>query len=103
VALPLDVLDAIEFLPEALAEADEAIGWYYARNPAAAADFEAELEHACWQIIEAPYPWPPYRHQTRRFLLHRFPYEVVYREQAPKTLIVAVAHCRRRPGYWKTR
>jgi len=40
---------------------------------------------------------------TRRVLVHRFPYQVVYRLTASEILIVAVAHLKRRPGYWKDR
>lgn len=33
----------------------------------------------------------------------RFPYHVVYLELPDRLQILAVAHDRRRPGYWKTR
>jgi hypothetical protein len=41
-------------------------------------------------------------HGCRVRRLHRFPYLVVYRE-APSLLVVAVAHTRRRSGYWLDR
>lgn len=40
---------------------------------------------------------------TRRNLLRRFPFSVAYRVELQRMLIVAVAHARRRPGYWKPR
>lgn len=64
----------LELLPSALAEAEEAAAWYAER-------------------------WPIYLHGTRRVLLVRFPYLVVYREEPARILVVAVAHARRRPGY----
>jgi hypothetical protein len=33
----------------------------------------------------------------------RFPYSIVYKEAADKIMIVAIAHQRRRPGYWRRR
>lgn len=42
----------------------------------------------------------PYLADTRRYLLRRFPFFVVFREVADRVQIVAVAHARRRPGYW---
>jgi hypothetical protein len=35
--------------------------------------------------------------------LHRFPYRVVSLETGSDVLVVAVAHDRRRPGYWTRR
>jgi len=39
----------------------------------------------------------------RRVLLQRFPFAVVYQVEPELILIVAVAHQRRRPGYWRDR
>ena len=44
-----------------------------------------------------------YLHGTRRILLDRYPYFVVFRELPRKIEIIAIAHCKRRPGYWKGR
>lgn len=40
---------------------------------------------------------------TRRVLVARFPYQVVYRLKPAEIVIVAVAHLKRRPEYWKNR
>ena len=40
---------------------------------------------------------------TRRALVARFPYQLVYRIRPAEIVIVAIAHLKRRPGYWKTR
>lgn len=39
----------------------------------------------------------------RRSLLSRFPYSVIYSVEPECVLIVAVAHQRRRPNYWRKR
>ncbi len=41
--------------------------------------------------------------KTRRLLLPRFPYQIVYRIRPGEIVVVAIAHSRRRPGYWKSR
>ena len=40
---------------------------------------------------------------TRRLLVPRFPYQVVYRLTPSEIVILAVAHLKRRPNYWKNR
>lgn len=41
--------------------------------------------------------------RTRRVLVRRFPYQIVYKVVADEIVIIAIAHLKRRPGYWKTR
>ena len=96
-AAVLDVLSA------AAEEALEAAKWYAARNLVAATAFEIEIRRAFSEIAEAPERWLAHVEGTRRFLLQRFPYEIVYRVQGSRVLVVAVAHCKRRPGYWRER
>jgi len=74
--------------------------WYQARNAEAAEAFMAELDLAIHRIEEAPRQWPPCLAETRRYLLRRFPFFVVFRETDDRLQILAVAHARRRPGYW---
>jgi len=101
--LRLAVAPPLELVPEALAEAEAAAEWYAARSPKAAAGFVAEVEAAIATILRIPAAWPAFDHGTRRYLLRRFPYSVVYRIDPDRILIVAVAHGHRRPGYWRTR
>ena len=89
--------------PAALAEAETAERWYGERSESAATEFLAEIDRALSAITESPDRWPVYLASTRRFLLKRFPFAVVYRDLDSYIHIVAVAHGRRRPGYWKAR
>lgn len=93
----------LEYLEDALQEAETAARWYAERSVTAAAGFSDEIDAAESAIVRLPEAWPPFDHGTRRYLLHRFPFSVVYRVEARRILIVAVAHARRRPGYWKAR
>ncbi|MFH1115473.1 MAG: hypothetical protein V1792_16315 [Pseudomonadota bacterium] len=62
------------------------------KNLSAAAEFRAELDHAMVSIAHAPKMWPSHIRGTRRFLLRRFPFAVIYREAADAIEVVAIAH-----------
>lgn len=89
--------------PDAVAEARAAAQWYRERSPLAADAFLAELDRAVERIAENPEMYPHYVLGTRRYLLQHFPFYLVYREVAGKLQLVAIAHGRRRPEYWKKR
>ena len=91
------------FLPAARAEVREAFDWYHARSPRAAARFLAEVNRATLLIRETATVWPVFEAGTRRYILNGFPYSVIYREVGDDLHVVAVAHHRRRPGYWHSR
>jgi plasmid stabilization system protein ParE len=93
-----------EFHGEASAEYDAAFDWYLERSPDAALRFDAEVDRALAQIIQAPQRWAAGPHSTRRFLLRQFPFTLIYRERRSGEIqILAVAHTSRKPGYWKVR
>ena len=94
---------SVVFHPEALQEAEAATVWYARRSPRAAEEYLHELERAIDEIVSAPGRWPTFDLETRRILLRRFPYQVVYRETSQVIEVIAVAHGRRRPGYWRGR
>jgi toxin ParE1/3/4 len=93
----------LELHPEALAEADSALLWYRERSAKAARAFIAEIQRALNRVVESPQRWPVAKAGWRRYPLRRFPYFVVYQEMPDYILILAVAHGRRRPGYWRAR
>jgi plasmid stabilization system protein ParE len=49
--------DAVDLHDEASAEYDVAFDWYLQRSPDAALKFDAEVERALAQIIQAPQRW----------------------------------------------
>ena len=73
------------------------------KSALAAGAFLAELDLAVERIAENPEMYPHYIRGTRRYLLQRFPFYLIYREVHGKVELIAVAHGRRRPGYWKKR
>jgi toxin ParE1/3/4 len=93
----------IVFLIEARLEADAAFEYYRERSVKAAESFYLELERAQAAIQDVPGSWAPYLRGTRRYLLRRFPYVIVYRATDNRIEIIAVAHGYRKPGYWSDR
>jgi hypothetical protein len=87
-------------------EAEAAVRWYNERVAGLGDDFRAELSAGIERIAEGPKVWPTnaYDRRTRSNLLPRFPYSIVYVIGSDGDVVVAaVAHAKRRPGYWKSR
>jgi|ERR1700691_5906685 toxin ParE1/3/4 len=93
----------VEYHQGAIADVKTAVAWYQQRSPKVALDFIEELHRAADIIREAPERWPIGENNTRRFLLWRFPFAVVYSEYQSAITIWAVAHGSRRPEYWAHR
>jgi plasmid stabilization system protein ParE len=93
----------LEIHPRAAVEAGAARRWYAQRSPATAQRFVAELDRAIQRITAAPQQFPPYLHGTRVYRIPRFPYLIVYLEASGLVQVLAVAHGKRRPGYWRRR
>ena len=93
----------VEYHQGAAADVKSAVAWYQKRSSKAALDFIEELQRATDTIRQAPERWPIGKNNTRRFLLWRFPFAVVYSEKDSVVTIWAVAHGSRRPEYWTGR
>jgi plasmid stabilization system protein ParE len=93
----------VHFHPDAQSELDAAIAYYEERSPGLGIDLRKLAESATRKIQAHPLRWSPHDQNTRRFLIRRFPYSLIYFEMADQLWIVAVAHHKRRPGYWRNR
>src|SRR5271163_3745984 len=93
----------VEYHEGAIADVKSAVDWYRKRSPKAALDFIEELRRSADTIREAPERWPVGKNNTRRFLLWRFPFTIIYSEEQSIVIIWAVAHGGRRPEYWSRR
>lgn len=93
----------VEYFPQARLELEDAFEWYLERSLRAADAFLREVERAVAVIAAGPRVWPTFEAGTRRYVLQRFPYNVIYREMAEGIEVVAFAHHKRRPRYWHRR
>lgn len=90
--------------PAARAELHEAAEWYALRaGQRVASDFVSAYDEARSRIVEYPQLGTPGAAETRKLRFRGFPYSLVYRLAKDHIVIVAIAHQRRRPGYWGKR
>ena len=91
-------------LKEAREEFAAAVAWYEQQRPGLGGEFFDAVVHATDLIQAQPEIGTLSRdHRTRRVLLQRFPYQVVYSLSENEIVIIAIAHSKRRPGYWRKR
>ena len=90
----------IELSEEAEAEIEEAVAYYEAIHPKLADDLLVRVEHGLKQVSDLPKAWPMHLLDTRRYLIKRFPYALVYRVKNDRPYVVAFIHHSRKPGYW---
>lgn len=94
---------AINVHPEARVEIKGSLAYYESNDPMLSEDLDAKIDSAVQLIAAKPDTWPIYLHGTRRYLLDRFPFSLIYREKDGTIQIIALAHHRRKPGYWSKR
>lgn len=93
---------------EASAELEDAARWYERRHAGLGLELLAAVDRAIDHLVE----WPdagspvvglPPDLLVRQVPVPRFPYHVVYLVVSDAIHLLAFAHDRRRPGYWRTR
>jgi toxin ParE1/3/4 len=94
---------SFEFHPEAIGEAWDAFHWYASRSIRAGDNFWDEISLARTAVTRRPESWPLYLHGARIYSFEKYPFGLVYIERGDRIIGVAVAHLKRRPGYWRTR
>lgn len=93
----------LEVHPEVYDELEKARLWYDEHAPGLRKEFLDEIARAVSTIQKAPDAWPVYSNNVRRFLVHRFPFAILYRYSDSTIQIIAAMHQRRKPDYWKNR
>lgn len=98
----------IKWHPEARAEFDADIDWYDGLEVGVGDRFEAVVLVAVDAAGDSPEAWPKWPDWDREPVVRSkgvtdFPYRVVYFVDDDLLTIVAIAHSKRRPGYWRDR
>jgi plasmid stabilization system protein ParE len=93
----------VAHLSDANLELAEAALRYDQQAPGRGERFLGAVADAQWLIQTHPEIGVPYFRKTRRWLVRRFPYAIIYRVEVDRILVVAVAHAKRREGYWVSR
>ena len=89
--------------PKAEAELIEAAQFYEARVPQLGGQFLAAADRALSVILQAPERWRIIEADVRRYSMRRFPFFIYYRVLDDHLRILAFAHHRRHPNYWRHR
>jgi hypothetical protein len=90
----------VRFLQVAKLELDDAVNYYNRERPGLGYEFLWEVFFAIDRIKQFPQAWPAFHRETRRCLIRRFPYGIIYLHENDLVLVFAVAHLHREPGYW---
>jgi hypothetical protein len=98
----------VQILEAAAREAEAAAAWYERERPGLGSEFADAVETGIDLIAEDILPLSPMPAESggkgaTRLILRRFPYDIVVMEREAKTIVIAVAHHARKPGYWKKR
>jgi toxin ParE1/3/4 len=89
---------------EAITELDSAIAYYEKRKVGLGLDFLSEVEQYLGKIQQNPNLGALYKASgLRRYVMQRFPFLIFYTEFEEFIWVVAIAHGKRRPDYWRRR
>ena len=93
----------VEFLPGARRDYDESFAWYGERSALAAERFTNAIDAALARIVADPEQFVRIDLLHRGCPVRRFPFRIIYRIEPNCILVVAVAHAKRHPDYWRNR
>jgi plasmid stabilization system protein ParE len=97
-------MSKLRVLSPAEREYTEALCWYAERSMRAAEGFDTEFDKALETIRADPRRFPLCDERHRHYLMDRYPYQIIYREESgDEVVVIAVAHTKRRTGYWAER
>lgn len=106
-ALVLDVrpdsMNKLRLISPAEWEYTEALCWYAERSQRAAEGLDVEFDKALMSIAADPLRFPKCDDRHHFYLMDRYPFQVIYRQEADEVIVIAVAHAKRKPEYWKGR
>ncbi len=90
----------IEFIEPATIELDDAIDYYNLQLQGLGKKFFEEVLQTINLISVFPEVWVKNSEYTRKAILKKFPYNLIYLNYNDMIYIIAVAHQHREPDYW---
>jgi len=90
----------VEFTEPASIELDDAVKFYDLQVEGLGGKFIDEVLETINLITKYPQSWSHHSQNTRKAVLRKFPYNLIYSELNNKIYIIAVAHQNRKPEYW---
>jgi len=96
-------MTGVAFDPEARAEFLAAVGYYEECRAGLGRRFREAVEAEVESVRRMPFRFRVIHAPFRRCLIPKFPYSVIFSIEPRFILVVAVAHSKREPGYWRDR
>jgi len=95
----------IRILRLAQVEFEEAVTHYESEQNGLGDRFRSEVLRSISRIRQFPTAYQTFSSNTRRCLIAKFPYGIIYNYSPEQDgiVIVAIAHLHRRPDYWASR
>jgi len=93
----------IGFLGPADDELTHAIDFYNKQSEGLGYLMAAEVKKTVNRIIQYPEAWTTLSERTRRCLVNKFPYALIYQMKENSIIIVAVQNLHQHPDSWKSR
>ena len=93
----------VAFLEPAQYELEEAVEYYNQQHHNLGSDFLSEVVDSIGRITEYPDAWQSLTARTRRCVIHRFPYGIIYQIRSDIILVIAISNLHRKPTYWQDR
>lgn len=90
----------VVFTTYARLELRDATAFYELELPGLGRQFKEEVKKAILRVVAYPEAWSIERSEVRKYILHRFPYKILYSVEEDHILIIAIAHQHRKPDYW---
>jgi len=93
----------VRFHDEARLELVDQVSYYEEAQSGLGQRFAAEIESAVSLAASRPSVGLKHKLGTHRVFPRRFPFSIVYTIQGSEIVILAIAHFKRKPGYWRNR
>lgn len=84
-------------------ELNEAVNYYEECQIGLGSEFLEEVYATIQRITQLPEAWSILTVNTRRCIMKRFPYGIIYQITKHEIIIIAVMQMKRKPNYWKNR
>jgi len=96
-------MNGVAFDPDARAEFLAAVQYYEECHSGLGRRFRTAVEMELGGIETMPFRYRVLHAPFRRCLVQKFPYAIIFVIEPGFILVVAVAHAKRKPGYWHER
>jgi len=93
----------IDFHPSATSELEASVDWYAKQSQIAAHRFVIAVDEALREIEEHPERFQKVDARHQVCSVEKFPFQIVFRYAGGRIYVIAMAHAKRRPEYWRTR